>query len=128
MIHGVHHIAIKYRGIEQFNEAILFYSDVLGLPVIRRWGEGAASVALIDTGSGYLELFANNQDLDQGLINHIAFAVDHVDEMIETVRSKGYAVTMEPKDMLFPSDPPYAVRIAFCEGPGGEKVEFFKER
>lgn len=127
MIHGIHHVALKYEGIEKFNKALHFYGDILALPILRRWGEDTSSVAMLDTGSGYLELFANSPGLSHGVINHIAFAVSDVDAMIEKVRSQCYPIIVEPKDQLFPSVPPYAVRIGFCIGPGGEKVEFFKE-
>ena len=126
-IQGIHHIAIKYEGASMLQKAIDFYHGLLHLPVLRRWGENEASVALLDTGSGCLELFANSQGLSHGIINHIAFQVDNVDEMIETVRSAGYEIILEPQDKIFPSVPPYPVRIGFCIGPGGEKVEFFKE-
>ena len=126
-IRGIHHVAIKYEGEDAFRKALAFYHDLLGLPILRCWGEGTASVALLDTGSGYLELFANSHCLSHGIINHIAFQVDSVDEMIETVRSAGYEIILEPQDKFFPSVPPSPVRIGFCIGPGGEKVEFFKE-
>ena len=126
-IHGIHHIAIKYEGENMLQKAIGFYHGLLKLPVLRLWGEKEASVALLDTGSGFLELFANSQGLPHGMINHIAFQVDCVDEIIDTVRAAGYEIILEPQDKTFPSTPPYSVRIGFCIGPGGEKVEFFKE-
>ena len=126
-IHGIHHVALKYEGKMAFEKALSFYHDLLGLKILRRWGEGNASVALLDSGSGYLELFANSQGLSHGIINHIAFQVENVDEAIETVRTAGYEILMEPQDKIFPSMPPFHVRIGFCIGPGGEKVEFFKE-
>ena len=126
-IHGIHHVALKYEGKTVFEKALSFYHDLLGLKILRRWGEGNASVALLDSGSGYLELFANSQGLSHGIINHIAFQVENVDEAIETVRTAGYEILMEPQDKIFPSTPPFHVRIGFCIGPGGEKMEFFKE-
>ena len=62
------------------------------------------------------------------MINHFAFCVDDVDRSIEKVRSAGYEIILEPDDRHFPSSPPFQVRIGFCLGPGGEKVEFFKEQ
>lgn len=127
-IQGIHHIAIKYEGESMLQKAIDFYHGLVGLPILRQWGEGASSVAMLDAGNCVLELFANNQGLPHGMINHIAFRVDSVDEAIETMRKAGYEIILEPQDKVFPSLPPYAVRIGFCIGPGGEKVEFFKER
>lgn len=127
-IQGIHHIAIKYEGADMLQKAITFYNGLLKLPILRQWGEGTSSVAMLDAGNCVLELFANNQGLPHGMINHIAFRVDSVDEAIETMRKAGYEIILEPQDKVFPSLPPYAVRIGFCIGPGGEKVEFFKER
>lgn len=126
-IHGIHHIALKYEGEAAFEKALAFYHGLLGFPLLRRWGEGSASVAMLDTGSGLLELFANSPGLSHGIINHIAFQVESVEKAIEAVGQAGYEILVEPKDQLFPSSPPYPVRLAFCIGPGGEKVEFFRE-
>ncbi len=127
-IRGIHHIAIKYEGESMLQKAIDFYHGLVGLPILRRWGEGASSVVLLDAGNCVLELFANSQGLPHGMINHFAFQVENVDEMIEKIRTAGYEIILEPQDKRFPSAPPYPVRIGFCIGPGGEKVEFFKER
>lgn len=127
-IQGVHHIAIKYEGANMLQKAIDFYHGLLGLPILRQWGEGTSSVTMLDAGNCVLELFANSQGLPHGIINHIAFQVHSVDETIENMRQAGYEIILEPQDKVFPSLPPYAVRIGFCIGPGGEKVEFFKER
>ena len=59
---------------------------------------------------------------------HLAFAVADTDVCIETVRAAGYRITMEPTDLLIPSDPPFPARIGFCIGPVGEEVEFFCEK
>lgn len=126
-IQGIHHIAIKYEGAKMLQKAIDFYHDLLGLHILRQWGEGTASVAMLDTGNGILELFANSQGLPHGVINHVAFRVDDVDACLEKVQNAGYEIILEAKDQVFPSVPPYAVRIGFCLGPGGEKVEFFCE-
>jgi hypothetical protein len=32
------------------------------------------------------------------------------------------------KDVVIPSIPEFPIRMAFCKGPLGEEIEFFKER
>ncbi len=124
MITGIHHIALKCRGIEEFNKTIAFYRDLLGLTVAREWGEGTA--IMLETGAGLLEIFANAEDTPSvGAVRHFALATDDVDACIAAVRAAGYKITMEPNDICIPSDPPYPARIAFCVGPIGEEVEFF---
>ncbi len=125
-ITGIHHIALKAKGLEAFAELTAFYHDLLGLPIVRTWGSGEDLAMMLDTGAGMLEIFANAPDtLGMGALRHIAFAVEDTDACIEAVRAAGYTVTVEPKDIVIPSDPPYPARIAFCIGPVGEEVEFF---
>ena len=99
--------------------------EFLAVPISTDAGENAG--IMIDTGAGLLEIFANATDtLGAGALRHIAFAVEDVDVCIQAVRDAGYRVTMEPCDIVIASNPPYPARIAFCIGPVGEEVEFFK--
>lgn len=128
-ITGVHPIALKAMGVQAYERMLTFYHEILGMPLVRTWGEGDQLGAMVDTGAGMLELFSNAPDeLGQGALRHLAFAVEDVDVCIEAVRRAGYTVTMEPKDIVIPSTPPYPARIAFCIGPVGEEVEFFREK
>lgn len=125
-ITGIHHIALKCCGIEEYNKTVAFYHDILGLPIARTWGEGVDSGIMLDTGAGLFEIFANADDRPgMGALRHIALAVDDTDICVEAVRKAGYTVTMEPTDICIASEPPYPARIAFCIGPVGEEVEFF---
>lgn len=127
-IHGIHHAALKCCGMEEFEKTIAFYRDVLGLTVRRTWGRGENAGAMLDTGSGLMEIFANGRErLAQGAIRHIAFAVENVDACVDAVKQAGYPVFVEPKNIVIPSEPPYPARIAFCVGPVGEQIELFQE-
>lgn len=122
---GIHHVAIKACGVKDYNKTIDFYHNILGMPIFRQWGEGLESGALVDTGAGMMEIFANGEDYPgQGSMRHIAFEVDDVDSYTEAARKAGYRITMEPNDIVIAGD--YPARIAFCIGPVGEEVEFFK--
>ena len=126
---GVHHIAIKAKGVEAYNKLLDFYHGILGMPIVRTWGEGDDLGSMVDTGAGMLELFSNAPDiLGEGALRHLALEVEDVDVCIEAVRAAGYEITMEPKNIVIASEPPYPARIAFCVGPVGEEVEFFKVR
>ncbi|MBR2460083.1 MAG: VOC family protein [Clostridia bacterium] len=128
-ITGIHHIALKAKGIGAYEKLLDFYHGILGMPIVRTWGSGENLAAMLDTGAGMLELFSNAPDeRGEGALRHLAFAVEDPDVCIEAVRAAGYTVTMEPKDIIIGSQPPYPARIAFCIGPVGEEVEFFKER
>lgn len=128
-IYGIHHAAIKCCGVEEFQKTIEFYRDVLGLTVRRSWGTGTEAGAMLDTGAGLVEIFANGQQrLPQGALRHIALAADDVDAVVEAVRAAGYEIQVEPRDIVIDSQPPYPARIAFCIGPVGEQIELFQEK
>jgi catechol 2,3-dioxygenase-like lactoylglutathione lyase family enzyme len=74
---GIHHIALKARGLEEFRKTVAFYQDLLGLPVARAWGEGENSAVMLDTGAGLIEIFANGTDAPgQGAVRHVALQVE----------------------------------------------------
>ena len=125
-ITGIHHLALKCMGVDEFEKTVHFYRDILGLSVARIWGEGVNAGIMLDTGAGLLEIFANASDkLGVGAIRHMALAVEDVDACVDAVRTAGYTITMEPTDICIQSEPPYPARIAFCIGPVGEELEFF---
>lgn len=127
-ISGIHHLALRCQGVEQFEKAVAFYTELLGLPLVRTWGSSDAPCAMIETGSGMLELFSNGKGpLPSEVFPHLAFKTDDTDACIEAVRAAGYEITMEPNDIVIASTPPYPARIAFCRGPAGEELEFFQE-
>lgn len=126
-ISGVHHICLKACGIEDFEKLVNFYTNILGLPVVMKWGEGEKVGMMLDTGDAWLELFANGVDYPtSSAVRHIALKVNDTDAFIEKVRSEGYEIIMEPKDHTFPTTPAYNCRLGFCRGPVGEEVEFFQ--
>lgn len=127
MIKGMHHVAFKCNGPEELEKVICFYTEVLGLKVFKRWGEGSGSAVMIDTGDVMLEIFASGNGTEkQGIILHFALATDEVDACVERVRTAGYPVTKEPTDIDVPAEPEnLKARIAFVLGAAGEEIEFF---
>lgn len=126
LITGIHHIALKAKGLDAFHATIHFYHDILGMPIARQWGSGEHIAMMLDTGAGLLEIFANAPDEPgDGALRHMALATADVDACIEAVRAAGYPITVEPKDICIPAEVPYPARIAFCRGPVGEEIEFF---
>ena len=123
---GVQHIAVKAPGYEAYLKAFDFYKDILGFDLIRQWGEGDSSYAMLDIGGVLIELSADGAGLDSdGPVHHFALALEDVDGAIAYMRENGVEVFMEPKDIVIQSDPVYPARIAFIIGPAGEKIEFF---
>ena len=60
-IKGIHHIALKAKGLENFEQLVNFYNGILGLPIVRRWGEGENVGMMLDTGAGLLEIFSKSR-------------------------------------------------------------------
>ena len=89
LIRGIHHVCLKCSSLEQFEETVTFYRDILGLNVIRRWGTGIESGIMLDSGSGLIEIFANTEhELQQGAIRHLALAAEDVDTCVAVVKKK----------------------------------------
>ena len=125
MIHGIHHISMKCATVGEFLRAKDFYLNVLGLSIKRQWPEGV----MIDTGGGLIEIFCNGQgSRAKGAIRHFALLTDDVDALAAKIRTAGYAVFIDPSDIVIDSQPPYPARMAFCVGPLGEEIELFCER
>lgn len=115
---------MKCGTAEEFERAKDFYINLLGLDVIREWPEGI----MIGCGNCALEIFNNGEGVRSlGAIRHIAFATNDVEEIVYKVKEAGYEVFIEPKDIVIKSDPEFHARMAFCFGPLGEQIEFFKE-
>lgn len=129
LISGTHHIALKASSAEAFEETVRFYHEILGMPFIRQWNQGARIGAMLDTGNSIMEISAGGDDMKaSGSIRHFALATDDVDGVVEAVRKAGYTITVEPRDTALPTEPPFPIRIAFCVGPCGEEIEFFCEK
>lgn len=126
-ITGIHHVAIR---VSNFDRSLAFYTEVLGFRLHRLWGEGDGRGALLDTGSGdYLEVFGGGDPAPkpEGHWFHLALRSTDCLGLLERVRVSGAKVTLEPKDINIPSEPPLPARIAFFNGPDGESVEIFQE-
>lgn len=124
LIQGVHHIALKPTE-EQYEITVEFYTGLLGMEVVKSWGDPKHPCLMVSCGDNSCMEILNGDSIRQpgGPLAHLAFATDQVDELIEKVRAAGYEITDEPKDVDLAGTP---VRIAFCYGPTREHLEFFK--
>ena len=53
LINGIHHVCIKCR-MDQVEKVREFYTEVLGLPVLRSWGEPELAGFVFDSGAGLI--------------------------------------------------------------------------
>lgn len=125
-IQGVHHIAVKPTA-EQYEKTVDFYTRVLDMEIVKKWGDPTQPCLMVSCGdNSCMEILGSEAELPKGgALDHIAFATDKVDEIIEQVRAEGYVVTNEPADMELAGQP---IRIAFFFGPTNELIELFWEK
>lgn len=126
MIHKLEHIGVMVNDMEV---SIDFYSGVLGLRLIRRErvsdkvelaflslpGDERIQIELISGVGGSLP--------DQGKVNHIAFTVGDIEAEIARLKAAGVRMTDDqPRTILD------GIRIAFFNGPDGERLELFQPK
>lgn len=125
---GIHHIAVQTYDWEA---SIRLYRDVLGMRVVNEFARPERRIALLYIGDGsHIELIAptdaapptGGQAANNPLL-HIALTTTDVRRVIERVRSAGYEITIEPKDVQLG---PTGATIAFFKGPNAEVIEFFQ--
>lgn len=112
--------------------SLQFYTDVLGMRVLRRkdYPEGKFTLAFVgyqnEAEGTVLELTHNwetdHYDLGTGF-GHIAIEVDNAYEACEKVRNLGGRVTREAGPMKHGN-----TVIAFIEDPDGYKIEFIQKK
>ncbi len=121
------HTMIRVGDLER---SIRFYTDVLGMKLLRRkdYPDGRFTLAFVGYGDEsdhtVLELTHNwdtkSYDLGNGF-GHIAVEVDDAYQACEAVKAKGGKVTREAGPMKHGS-----TVIAFVEDPDGYKIEFIQ--
>ena len=117
--------------VGDLEKSIAFYTDVLGMKVLRRkdYPEGRFTLAFVgyqDEAEGtVLELTHNwdtsKYDLGTGY-GHIAIEVDNAYQACEEVKKRGGKVTREAGPMKHG-----VTVIAFVEDPDGYKIEFIQK-
>ncbi len=124
---GFHHVALA---VADFEGSLRFYTEVLGMRLYTRWGEGEKRIAMLDMGDGgILEVFAcgnANVPADAKFI-HLAFRVDDVQAAFDRALGAGAKPKIYPKIAELDSSPvKLTLNCAFVYGPSGEELEFFK--
>ena len=120
LLRKAEHIGINVKDIER---SIRFYGEVLGLALIERREFRHLKLAFFKIGDTELELIEGARGYEEadGVVNHLAFSVDNVDEVLDHLRRHGVElIDAEPREIWD------GCRIAFFRGPDGEKLELFQ--
>lgn len=110
-LHGVHHVSLNVRSID---EAAKFYLEVLGLDVLPRPDLGFVGMWL---GAGAQQIhLMEDPSHDASRSQHFAFRVDDIDAVVEELRAHGVHTSRV-------IDVPGAGRQAFLRDPSGNLLE-----
>jgi lactoylglutathione lyase len=118
--------------VGDLDKSIAFYTDVLGMKLLRKsdYPEGKFTLAFVgyqpESEGAVLELTHNwdtpKYDLGNGY-GHIALEVDDAYKACEAVKARGGKVTREAGPMKHGT-----TVIAFVEDPDGYKIEFIQKK
>jgi glyoxylase I family protein len=108
--HGIHHVSICVRDAD---EAVAFYTDVLGFTVLPRPDFGFGGHWL-GTGGAQLHLIESDEARPKG--DHFAIQVDDIEAAVADIQSHGVAVY--PVDHMVG-----AGHQAFLHDPSGNFIE-----
>lgn len=126
---SVDHISIVVSNLE---ENVRFYRDILGFSISKEFYDEKekAKIVFLSTGNTMLELIApdkpvkesplpNWEERNSTTIEHIAFAVDNIEETVNYLKSKGVEF------ILGPINSP-GVTYGYFKGPDGILLEIIK--
>jgi lactoylglutathione lyase len=115
------HVGIKVKNMD---ESLAFYQNILGLELRNReWLTDSVELAFLyfpDQPSVEIELVYGGGSVDnEGIVNHLAFTVENIKAELLRLKQAGIQlVDEEPRSILNDT-----VKIAFFQGPNGEKLE-----
>jgi lactoylglutathione lyase len=117
---GLHHAGLYVASLAR---SIAFYQNAFGLEVVERTSFGGEELAFLRLGAAWLELIEGGaEDRTTGVVDHVAFEVDDLDRTLDLLRSRGVRLIDETPTAV----PALSARIAFCQGPDGERIELFQ--
>ncbi len=117
--------------VGNLDQSIAFYTEVLGMKLLRRddYPDGKFTLAFVgyqDEKEGAVLELTHNWDVDKYDLGkgfgHVALEVDDAYKACEMVKQRGGKVTREAGPMMHGT-----TVIAFVEDPDGYKIEFIQK-
>jgi lactoylglutathione lyase len=86
---------------------------------------GAERIVFLTAGDGWVELLEDGGAArGAGVVDHVALRVRELDAVMARLRAAGVRLLDEAAVEV----PQIKARIAFCEGPDGERIELIERR
>lgn len=132
MIKGIHHVALRCRDMKNYRDTLEFYQNIIGMKEKYSWGEGDFAATMLEINGDVIEIFSTGKALDEtGTINHFCFETDDPAEETRKVLEAGYPVIVPPTNVILKLNNATGQHLlltyAYCVGPVGEVIEFYKE-
>ncbi|HHW37404.1 MAG TPA: VOC family protein [Bacillales bacterium] len=126
MIRKMEHVAIMVRDMDQ---SIQFYSDILGFRVRLQGSKpdrGMAFLYLESQPDMEIELIqektTTTEYSETGIVNHLAFTVENIDETIHILREKGIVFSSDEVKPTLEGG-----RMIFFHGPNWEQLQLVEK-
>jgi lactoylglutathione lyase len=127
MIQRVEHVGIM---VTDMDESIRFYEDLLDFKVRIRVNNGDQELVFLEHHglAGFeieliRDIIPTITYTEYGLVNHLAFAVDHIDSVITSLRKRGVQyLTNKPKRGI------NGRKTIRFKGPNGESLQLVEAR
>jgi lactoylglutathione lyase len=114
--------------VKNLDESIAFYSDLVGLRMLKRFPAGPGmEIVFMGNGTDNETLVEFLADSNTSTVNHsecitLGFAVDSVEAMLETVQRHNIPVHTEPVET------PSGSRFFCIKDPNGLNIQFFQQK
>ena len=117
--------------------SVEFYRDLLGFEVTYNVDvpePHSVNITFLKKGNITIELLVPHTNTEKiietamGTCNHITILCKNIDEVMSALVEKGITFETAAPDFVPQfNQPPGDIKIAFCRGPAGERIEFFEE-
>lgn len=108
--------------VRDIRASIRFYEQIVGMPVVRRFGEPGAELAFLGNGETKLELIQGKNDPGKGGGISIGFKVENLEEKMAFMQENDISIHSGP----FAPSP--RTRFFFVADPDGVLVQFVEQK
>jgi len=106
--------------VKDFDESVKFYTEIIGLSVVRAGNSGPMQLAFLGNGETQVELIGRPGEFDYPLSDQVSlgFTVASLDEKIAFLKEKGIDLYRE----VFQPNP--NIKFCYIKDPNGVNIQF----